>query len=277
MRKAALLCLLPLWVSGAAHAGLFSDDEARENLKALQDRVTKLETQVNDKGMVELLGQIDALKNEVTQLRGQLEVLNHEMEVTQKRQKDLYVDLDTRLRLLEKPGQAPEPAPAPEPETKGKKGKKGEKADKAEKADKKAGRESQAAVAPAADPAAETNAYQAALDRFKAGDYQGAVSAFQGFIDTYPKSSQAPSAQYWIGNSYYNLRDFSGAVAAQQKLIAQYPGSGKIPDAMLNMASSQQGQGDEAAARKTLEDLVAKYPVSNAAELAKKRLAASKP
>lgn len=273
MKKAALLCLLPLWVSGAAHAGLFSDDEARANLKALQDRVTKLETQVNDKGMVELLGQIDALKNEITQLRGQLEVLNHDMEVTQKRQKDLYVDLDTRLRLLEKPAPAADPAPAPEPETKGKKGKKGEKADKAEKADKKAGRESQAA----ADPSAETSAYQAALDRFKAGDYQGAAAAFQSFVDTYPKSAQAPAAQYWIGNSHYNLRDFNGAVAAQQKLIAQYPGSGKIPDAMLNMASSQQGLGDETAARKTLEELVAKYPVSNAAELAKKRLAASKP
>jgi len=49
-----------------------------------------------------------------------------------------------------------------------------------------------------------------------------------------------------------------------------------VPDALLNIASSQSEQGEAAAARKTLEGLVNRYPASEAAEKAKRRLAASK-
>ena len=67
----------------------------------------------------------------------------------------------------------------------------------------------------------------------------------------------APRAQYWIGDSYYNLRDFRLAIASQQKLIATYPDSATVPDALLNIASSQIELGETAAARKTMDELVA--------------------
>ncbi|HYK12584.1 MAG TPA: tetratricopeptide repeat protein, partial [Burkholderiales bacterium] len=79
-------------------------------------------------------------------------------------------------------------------------------------------------------------------------------------------------AQYWIGDSYFNLRDFKLAIGSQQTLLKAYPDSPTVPDAMLNIASSQIEMGESAVGRKTLEELVAKYPVSEAAEKAKRRI-----
>jgi tol-pal system protein YbgF len=92
----------------------------------------------------------------------------------------------------------------------------------------------------------------------------------------YPKSPLAHRAQYWIGDSYYNLREFKNAIASQQRLISAYPDSASVPDALLNIASSQLELGDAPGARKTLNKLVARYPTSEAAEKAKRRLATLK-
>jgi TolA-binding protein len=72
------------------------------------------------------------------------------------------------------------------------------------------------------------------------------------------------------------MRDFKNAIASQQRLISSYPNSASVPDALLNIASSQAELGDAGGARRTLEKLVARYPTSDAADKAKRRLAAIK-
>ncbi|WP_237759618.1 tol-pal system protein YbgF [Sulfuricella sp. T08] len=242
-------------------AGLFSDDEAHHKIAALQqqiqgmeERVAQMENTTRSQG-VGVLSQLDALKSDLAALRGQIEVHTHDIETTQKRQRDLYVDLDSRLRKLENVGGVAADAPG--------------QVDSAKPA--------------SSDPAPvgtvtadESSAYDAALGLFKSGNYQGAIDSFQSFVGVHPNSQLAPSAYYWIGNSYFNLRDYKSAIANQQKLVSQYPGSTKVPDAMLNIASCQQGLGDASEAKKTLKNIVSKYPLSNAAELAKKRLASTK-
>ncbi|MHB9117330.1 MAG: tol-pal system protein YbgF [Burkholderiales bacterium] len=252
-------------MNSPSFAGLFSDDEARQNVAQLQQqtqamdaRLVKLENAINSNTLVDVLSQLDGLKTDMSQMRGQLEVLSHDLETTQKRQKDLYVDLDTRLRRLEGGSSAASPAPTDTPDAK----------------DAPKAGAPKLTEAVTSDPEAENRAYEAALSQFKIGNYTGAVTGFQNFVDTYPKSSLAPSAQYWVGNSYFSLRDFKNAIASQQKLISLYPKHQKVPDAMLNIATSYQGMGDAAAAKKTLEELAAKFPLSNAGELAKKRLGA---
>lgn len=83
---------------------------------------------------------------------------------------------------------------------------------------------------------AETRAYEAAQNLRRIGNYQGAIVAFQSFIKQYPKSPLAPSAQYWIGDSYFNLRDFRLAINSQRLLMVSYPENAKVPDALLNIA-----------------------------------------
>ena len=265
LRNYALLLALLLNGAGMAHAGLFTDDEAQQKIGTLQQqvqtlegRLAKLENLVQNQGMVDLLSQLDALKGDVAKLRGQIEVQTHEIEGTQKRQKDFYVDLDTRVRQLESAGSAAAPSVVAPPVS---------------SAPSKKGAAVAAPVpVSSADPALELRAYESALGLFKVGNYQGAITGFQEFLKSYPSSNLASSAQYWIGNAYFALHDFKAAIAAQQKLVSQYPGSQKVPDAMLNIASSQQELGDVASARKSLEDLVARFPISPAAELAQKRL-----
>ena len=106
--------------------------------------------------------------------------------------------------------------------------------------------------------------------------YAGAITAFQSFVKTWPKSKLTPAAQYWIGDSHFNLREFRVAMASQRQLITTWPDHEKVPDALLNIASSQAELGESAASRKTLEDLVARYPLSEAADRAKRRLAPRK-
>ena len=119
---------------------------------------------------------------------------------------------------------------------------------------------------------AEQRAYDAALDFFKRGDYQGAINAFGSFIKTYPRSPLVASAQYWIGNAQYARRDYRASIATQRQLLKEFPDNSKVPDAMLNIASAQADMGDSAAARRTLEELIAKYPKSDAGTRARQRL-----
>jgi tol-pal system protein YbgF len=81
--------------------------------------------------------------------------------------------------------------------------------------------------------AAEQRTYDAALEQFKRADYAGAVTGFTGFVRTYPQSTLAPSAQYWIGNAQFARKDYRAAIAAQRALITQYPDNAKVPDALL--------------------------------------------
>jgi tol-pal system protein YbgF len=239
---------------------MLSDDEARNKIaqqrqqiqelqtqnRALEARVAKLEETLKNQGLLELLTQIEALKADLSKLRGQNEVQSNDLESVEKRHKDFYVDMDTRLRRLEQTSQTLASAPAA------------------------AGA---APVTPSGgNPAAENRGYETAYNLFKNGNYTGAITAFQNFLKAHPSSSLASSAQYWIGNAYFAQRDFKNAIASQQKLLATYPDSPKAPDAMLNIASSQQELGNNMGARKTLKDLIAKYPVSDAADKAKKRL-----
>ncbi|HPV25394.1 MAG TPA: YbgF trimerization domain-containing protein, partial [Casimicrobium sp.] len=96
----------------AAHAGLFDDEEARKQILALRNqiaetqrtldqRVGELEAQARNRSIIDLFNQVETLKAEFARLRGQIELLQNELETTQKRQRDLYVDLDGRMRKME--------------------------------------------------------------------------------------------------------------------------------------------------------------------------------
>jgi tol-pal system protein YbgF len=253
--------LLALAVATPASAQLFDDNEARRRIellrqqveaarKSTEERIARVEAAGTDRSAIlELSSQIEALRGEIARMRGQVEVLGHQAETADARQKQLYLDIDTRLRKLEQAREQPPAAQADKP---------------AAQAD-----------APAEPSPGEAKAYQAALDQFKLGNYSLAVAAMQGFLVTYPQSSLAPNAQYWVGMAHSGQRDYKSAIAAQRKLLTAWPDSQKAPDAMLSIASAQETMGDRASARKTLEELIAKYPASSSATSAKQRLAAS--
>jgi len=263
-------------------AALFDDEEARRQIAVERQRVDEMSASVStqaqqlnaivarlggiedavgkNQGLLDLFREIENLKMELAKMRGQMEVLNNGIETAQKRQKDFYVDLDTRLRRLEDPSVGAGPgAPAV--------------TDSASAAAGIAPGTSVATTTGAQASNAETRAYEAAQNLRRIGNYQGAIVAFQNFLKQYPNSSLAPNAQYWIGDSYFNMRDFRLAIASQRTVLQKYPDSAKVPDAMLNIAGSQAELGETVAARKTMEEVVAKHPASNAADKARRRIA----
>ena len=277
-----LLAALGLGVFGASPAGaaLFDDNEARRQIATERKRIDDVGAQVGaqsqqldqigsrlgrieealgkNQAVLDLFREIEGLKQEVAKMRGQVEVLTNGVEQAQKRQQDFYVDLDTRLRRVESASTPPALGSLPPG---------GESV-----AGAKPGSAAPASV-PGAASSAETRAYEAAQNLRRIANFQGAIVAFQNFLKQYPKSNLAPSAQYWIGDSYYNMRDFRLAISSQRLLLASYPDSNKVPDALLNIASSQAELGETAAARKTMDELVAKHPGSDAADKARRRMA----
>ena len=69
--------------------------------KQLEDRLAAIECSSRTRAWSSSSARSSRLKSDVARLRGQIEVLNNEQEQTQKRQRDLYIDLDSRLRRLE--------------------------------------------------------------------------------------------------------------------------------------------------------------------------------
>ena len=275
-----------------ASAALFDDEEARKRIAETNQRLAQVQRQFEDRiaaietraaGIVEVAREIELFKADMAKLRGQIEVLVHELGEAQKRQRDLYVDLDSRLRRIESAQAAQPAAAAGAPTAPG-----GDAAATVSAASPggtmlpgvspgAAGTLPPAAGAAAGaarpvDAAAEQRIYDGALELFKRGDYPGAIAGFTSFVRAYPKSALAPSAQYWIGNAHFARRDYRAAITAQRTLIANYPDSNKVPDALLNIASAQSELGDTAGARRTHEEIVTKHPQSEAAAKAKQRL-----
>src|SRR5258706_4982036 len=108
----------------AAAQGLFDDNEARRRIDLLRAEVSENQRQVAEQlkkmeaalagasdrsALIQLATQGENLSNEMARMRGQLEVLANQAQTADRRQTDLYRDIDTLLRKLE---QAPECTPA---------------------------------------------------------------------------------------------------------------------------------------------------------------------
>jgi len=252
-KLSALALLLALMGMQPARAGVFDDQEARQQVKDLAAQ-TSQRFDTLSKAQFDLVSQIQALREENAKLRGSVETLNFELESSKKRQQDFYIDLDNRLRKLETA-----PAPAADPAAAG--------------LDPAATQpEANPVAKPAGDPAAEAREYEAALNFFKANKVKEAAAAFEAFVKAHPDSSLTPNAQYWLGNAHYALRDCKRAIDEHKLVVSKWPQHAKAPDSLINIATCQQELGDAKAAKASLEAVLIKYPDSSAAATAKQRL-----
>ena len=103
-KSALMAALFAATLPLTASAGLFDDEEARKAVMDLKAKVAKLEadlknlidTKTDKSATLDLIAQGDQIREEVSRLRGQVEILLNEIQVAQKRQKDFYTDLDSR-------------------------------------------------------------------------------------------------------------------------------------------------------------------------------------
>lgn len=280
IRFSLLLLLLSAQagISMAAEVQVQRPVDLYKTVQSQEQRLGRLESQLQSQGLLNLLNQVEALKAEVARLRGSQEELAYQQEIADKRVKDLLADMDDRVKELEsrpvvspfapgavrlQPAQAlsaasPAPSPAATPSP----------------APSTAVASVPVTPAPATpmDSSAETKAYEGAHQLVKAGRYKEAVLAFQAFAKTYPNSSLVPNAHYWTGFSYVGMSDFDSAAVSYQYLIDTFPNSSKTPDAMLSLARAQVQMNKQAEAATTLDSLLERFPYSRAADNGKKLL-----
>jgi tol-pal system protein YbgF len=247
------LLLLGLCLAIPAQAGILEDDQARQQIKEQEARVQKLQNTVQRqvKSMMDLQSQIDALNTEIRKLRGQSEEAAHGLQEAAKRQKDFYVDLDTRLRHFESEEQAAKAAAA-----------------SAVKAT--------VPVAQKSGPVSEDHAFAAAYGLFQSGKHTEAIKSFQSFLRKYPDSIHVPNANYYLGNAQLAAKNYRGALDTYQGLLKAYPDTPITPDALFKIAECLHGLKHHISEHKVLKKLIAKYPSSKAAAKARKLLAAKK-
>lgn len=258
-----LLALLIATTAINSHAALFDDKEARKKIleveaksqsnfdanqtaindlkksqAAIEKRLAAIEAVIQGQGLADMQNQLEALKQEVANLKGELELANHHLETTQQRQKDLYTDTDTRLRKIESAAVAPPVAP----------------------------------VAAVVVEEKDVKAFAEADSLSKSAKHKEAFTAFDAFLKDYPNSKLAPDALYGMGYTQFALKNYKSSIATQQKVIDLHAESPKVPDAMYSMANSQIQLGQVTNAKKTLRDLVVKYPDAEVTPNAQKRL-----
>lgn len=257
-----VLLSLALAASGPAFAQKLS----------LAERVAQLEqqaaTQGNASGQanVELLNRLTQMQSEVQALRNQVEQLQNEIEQIKQRNREQYVDLDTRLQRIEAGDVAAPESAAP--------GAKPAAAAAKPPSRPAAGKAAPAAAGPASSAADEQAAYGSAFEALKRGDYVESARGFKAYLTAFPQGSLAPNAWYWLGESYYVTQNFPIALESFESLLNQFPDSAKAPDALLKKGYCQIEMTDVGAGEQTLNRVIDQYPESDAARLAVSRLRA---
>jgi len=290
-RLAASLCLLGLLVP-TAQAALFEDEEARRAILDLRQRLenqrqTQLQStdqtlqksldqsqkqieilrkqveleinqskQDNRQAALQLQAQIEALKQDIANLRGEREQLLREITLLQRAQKDINVEIEERFQKIYDQF-AKKEAPSSQKEEAPKSSKINVQVDGFEFL---------------AEPD-EKRDFEAAFVLFRKGDFAAAAKEFAQFVKVYSASGYKPSALYWLGSAKFARRDFNEAIAHLRGLVSDFPNHARAPEAMLTIGNAQLEIKQAKEARKTFNELLKLYPTTEAAAAAKDRLA----
>lgn len=252
-------------------AALVAAAPASAQRVSLADRIALLEQQAsNNQANVDLLRQINQLKDEVQALRAQVEELTHAQQQAAQTARAQYLDLDSRLDRIEggAPGTPSIPAEAaPSAAMPG--------AAAAPIGPPMAARDTAPAIygdaGTLAQGAGEREAYDAAFAALRAGQYQDATRLFEAFLADHPGGAFAPNALYWLGESHYVTQSYQLAQQQFQALLERYPTHDKAPGAMLKVGLSQLGRQQLDAAEQTLAEVSRRYPGTDAARVASDR------
>jgi tol-pal system protein YbgF len=247
---------------------------AQAQLKTLSDDMSRLGRLVDNRAMLDMIQQVDEISEEIGLLRGDIEIQGNDINEIKKRQRELYLDIDRRLRDIESGAttaapkgqisvpqvdstvsstssqQTPSVAPATTTTT----------------------QSTTPAPTPSVTQSEEKAAYQAAFDTLKEGRYKQAKTELKAFLVKFPNSSYAGNAQYWLGEAQYVTRNFEQGIVEFEKVINKYPTSNKLPDAMLKLGYTFYELKQFPQSKAILQDLRDRFPQATAARLATKRL-----
>ncbi|MEQ7917719.1 tol-pal system protein YbgF [Xanthomonas sp. WHRI 1810A] len=210
----------------------------------------------------QLFMQLQQMQDEISRLRGIVEVQQNDIQQMKQQSLERYQDLDSRIGAG---GASAAPAANNSPSDGG------NNAGGAGVASAGAAQAPQAGTEPP-DPAKEKLYYEAAFDLIKAKDFDKASQAFTAFLRKYPNSQYAGNAQYWLGEVNLAKGDLQGAGQAFAKVSQNYPKHAKVPDSLYKLADVERRLGHTDKVKGILQQVVAQYPGTSAAQLAQRDL-----
>lgn len=241
--KTAMLMAVILTSYHAVAAAPVKDVRAGGASGDLETRLATLERMLDARNQMQfdIQQQLSQLQREMNTLTGTIEKQNHKIEQIQTRQRELYQEIDSKLT---------QPV-AVEPE--------------------------QPSTAEDAAPADEKQAYQGAVKLvLQDKKYDEAISAFQAFIQTYPDSSYAANAHYWLGQLLFNAQQHEAAKKEFDIVATKYTDSTKRAEALLKSGIIAEYLGNKSEAVTLYELVISEYQGSSSANLAEPRLSALK-
>lgn len=253
----------------------------QEQLAKLNEDMSRLGRLIDNRAMLDMIQLVDQLSDEISQLNGEIEQQGFDIDGIKKRQRELYLDIDRRLRDLESGAaaqasvgsinvpQIEAPAPAGTASS-------SSQASAVEPSTSQPSTATQTTASvtqtPSVTQSQEKAAYQAAFDTLKEGRYKKAKTELKTFLSRYPNSSYAGNAQYWLAEANYVTRNFEQGIVEFKQVLDKYPGSNKVPDAMLKLGYTFYELKQFPQAKSILNDLREKFPNETASRLAAKRL-----
>ncbi len=114
--------------------------------------------------------------------------------------------------------------------------------------------------------------YAAAYQTFKNGHYTKAREAFQDFLTSYPTGEYSDNAQFWIGECHFFEKNYEKAILEYEKVTKKFPSSNKVPYALLKQGICFQNLGDKTSARLLLQQVIKDYPNTSQARIARSKL-----
>ncbi len=200
---------------------------------------------VSDEAIDELLGQIEQQNTVISDLTKRLEEISFEQEMLKEKLQLLADDTEIRFRQLSENSRSvnTEP-PVVQPETEQNK---------------------EQEIPEKSESLTDKEVYNQAYNTLMQGDYAKAEQAFTDFLKTYPNSSFAGNANYWLGETFYVRGSYEVAAGIFSEGLEKYENSPKAPDNLLKLGliMAHLGNKDESCGFFSL--LLEKYPQSNAA------------
>lgn len=213
--------------------------------------------------ILDLVTRMEQMQSEVQQLRGMIEEQSQTISDLQRKQKNMYLDLDSRIQNASSAVTPTSPTTSVAP----------------------VGATPAVAAPVATQPAVVSAAqapqlanndkdrYQQAYEALRSGQNAMAVKLFESFLQDFPSGQFADNAQYWLAEAYKVNREIDKSRSAFIKVLTQYPQSAKVPDALLKLGYIEFELQNIPKSREYLTQVVNAFPGTPAANLAAKKLA----
>ena len=231
-----------------------------------------------------MVAQVQMLSEEIRSLRDQVEILESELDTTRQRQKDLYDDLDNRLRRLERSapansgvstggtGETTQPDSTASDASDASMTEEGGTPVEVEGGESAVETTVPEAVEVEVDPEVIRAVYDSAFRTLRQGKYEDAIIEFNALVQNYPQSDLVDDAFYWIAEANYVTKKYDVALTGFEQVIRDYPDNRRAAEAMLKIGYIYYDQQDFEQAQNYLEEVIERYPASRSAFSANRRL-----